>query len=60
MLIQLKEAQTDGFEASDIFPGLAHPTFIFPLSATKKCSERIIHEHQGTRCKSDENTDRGI
>jgi hypothetical protein len=54
------QAQCDGFGASAIFLELVTARLSL-VSTTKKCSERTtIHVCQGSHCKSDKITDRGI
>jgi hypothetical protein len=56
----ISQAQCDDFGPSTIFPGLI-TTWHFPVSATKKCSERTtIRELPGSQYKYYHSSDRSI
>jgi hypothetical protein len=57
---QIAPCQAQCSEHPPYFPELSLPDF-FPVSMTKNCSEKkTIRKHQGSHCKSDKHTDRGI
>jgi hypothetical protein len=54
-----RQTRCDGLKASTTVPGLISDR-LFLAAMMKKCSERMIHEYQGSHCKSDKSADKCI